>query len=110
MRCNSKEGRHGNTTPVAAYPVGASPYGLLDMVGNVWEWTRSVWGTYPYPTGLREKAQRENLKAARNKSRVRRGEASDDFHRLVRCAYRDRGHPNLSDKGIDFRVVVRPAS
>ncbi len=38
-RCNS--GAFGTTTPVDAYPEGASPFGLLDCCGNTWEWTES---------------------------------------------------------------------
>lgn len=31
--------QHGDTSPVDLYPAGASPYGVLGMAGNVWEWT-----------------------------------------------------------------------
>jgi formylglycine-generating enzyme required for sulfatase activity len=37
-RCNTEESRIRHTTIVTAYPMGASPFGVLDMVGNANEW------------------------------------------------------------------------
>jgi len=38
-KCNTYESEIGLTTPVKSYKEGLSPYGCLDMAGNVWEWT-----------------------------------------------------------------------
>ena len=50
-------GNVGDTVEVGHYPLGASPYGVLDMAGNVWEWVQDWYGPYPAtaqtnPTGL----------------------------------------------------------
>lgn len=48
-RCNTEELGFGDTTPVGIFLNGKSPYGCLDMAGNVWEWTRSLWGRKNHP-------------------------------------------------------------
>ncbi|MGH2542113.1 MAG: formylglycine-generating enzyme family protein, partial [Ardenticatenaceae bacterium] len=41
--CNTSESGSDGTRAVDAHPGGASPYGVLDMAGNVWEWTATVY-------------------------------------------------------------------
>jgi formylglycine-generating enzyme required for sulfatase activity len=108
IRCNSDELGLDDTTPVGIFPAGASPYGCLDMVGNVWEWTCSLWGDCPYPTDKKERAQREDLQASEDKRRVLRGGAFWYDRWDVRCACRYRYYPNGRYWVLGFRVVVLP--
>jgi formylglycine-generating enzyme required for sulfatase activity len=41
--CNSSEAKTDGTRPVDAHPDGASPYGVMDLAGNVWEWTATLY-------------------------------------------------------------------
>lgn len=51
-RYSAGDGRDGYayTSPVGQYPAGASPYGVLDMAGNVLQWTSSRYAPYPGAT------------------------------------------------------------
>ena len=47
--CNCKETGLKGTSPVGAFsPDGDTPEGVVDMVGNVWEWANSLFRPYPY--------------------------------------------------------------
>jgi len=112
-RCSFENHVRG-TTPVGRYsPQGDSPYGCADMAGNVWEWTRSLWGEdlrkpdfkYPYDP----EDGRENLGTGRDVRRVLRGGAFLDEDRRVRCAARLRLDPNRRYGDFGFRVVAARA-
>jgi len=77
---------YGDTLPVGSQPDGASPYGVLDMGGNVWEWTASKPGPYPYNPGDGRESPGEDG------YRVLRGAAFRTVN-PPRCAFRDVGTP-----------------
>jgi serine/threonine-protein kinase len=101
------------TTPVGAHGArGRSPFGCDDMAGNVWEWTRSLWGMqaakpeFGYPYSTRE-AEREDLRAGQDVRRVLRGGSFNNLARDVRCASRHADLPGASGDRRGFRVVLR---
>jgi formylglycine-generating enzyme required for sulfatase activity len=86
-----------HTTPVGTYPTGASPYGALDMAGNVWEWCLSRWAN-PY-------AHPENNDPVGESDRVVRGGSWYNADYQARCSYRLRLHANLRfDHDVSFRL------
>jgi len=98
-RCNTCESGMGRATPVDAYPTGASPYGVMDLVGNVWEWCRTLHADYPY----RADDGREDLTA--EGWRALRGGSWLDYEWGARPARRLSGQPDYVSRNTGFRVA-----
>lgn len=98
-RANTLESGIGRPTPVGLFSRGASAHGLLDMAGNVWEWTLSRYRPYPYdPQDGREAP-------GGGEARVVRGGSWGLNEWYARCAYRNGDLPAYFNDNLGFRVV-----
>ena len=93
----------GGTTSVGQYSRVVSPYGALDLAGNVGEWTSSLYRPYPYRVDDgREDPATEGV-------RVVRGGSFSLIRWNARCACRLRYTPDCRSGHVGFRVVVSHA-
>ncbi|MFQ5398573.1 MAG: formylglycine-generating enzyme family protein [Anaerolineae bacterium] len=77
--CNTEAAGIKGTTPVDRHPRGRSPYGAYDMIGNVWEWTSTLYKPYLYQAD----DGRENLR--KTGARVLHGGSWRSTPRLARA-------------------------
>jgi formylglycine-generating enzyme required for sulfatase activity len=88
-RENFSESGIGHTTPVNAYLRGASPLGVMDMAGNVWEWQANF------------RNLKENWLALR-------GDSWLDNRGYARVYRRANPLPNFRDSSLGFRLMALP--
>jgi toxoflavin biosynthesis protein ToxD len=120
--CNVRQPGRAGTTPVGSYLDGASPFGILDMAGNVWEWTRSLQASYPYLdderndvssdakpprfwTRIRSRLRWHDNDANHETRRVLRGGCYANPEGFARCACRFRLAPTTRTPFVGFRLV-----
>ena len=94
---------HPYTAPVGSFAAGASPFGLLDAVGNVWEWCED---TYAEDTYARFAAGSHDA-APTGALRVFRGGGWASAAKDGRTTFRGRDAPASRNSNLGFRVVLR---
>ncbi len=101
------------TAPVSAYPGGAGVYGCCDLLGNVQQWTSTLWGgkpdqpdfPYPYDAGDgREDAEAEQQ--LNQTYRIHRGGSYRDPATELRCTARGFSPPDSKVAWRGLRVAL----
>ena len=98
----STDDGYAQTAPVGSFPSGASPYAVLDMAGNVWEWVADWYNFFYYG----KSPQLNPLGPNMGEERVLRGGAWNGSDSNARSAFRAWLEPEKKDIGIGFRCVM----
>ncbi|KAA3648415.1 MAG: formylglycine-generating enzyme family protein [Chloroflexi bacterium] len=99
-RSNTKEHRLGATTKIGTYsPAGDSPWGAIDMAGNVYEWTSSRFQAYPFTT------ENADAQTGSGENHIVRGGAWYYSRKLARCAAREKVLASFSSPALGFRIA-----
>ena len=88
------------TSPVGSYPRGASPFGIEDMAGNVWEWCLDFFEPYKG----KERTNPRSLSSASGR-RIYRGGSWKSRATSLRAATRNFNVPQYSANDVGFRIV-----
>jgi formylglycine-generating enzyme required for sulfatase activity len=96
----------GDTSAAGSYPSGASPYGALDMAGNVWEWVNDWYQSDYYASSPASNPPGPGS----GDYRVLRG--SDWYYDwdALRVANRDYNYPDIRNVSVGFRCAAPPAN
>ncbi|WP_066246116.1 formylglycine-generating enzyme family protein [Beggiatoa leptomitoformis] len=86
------------TAPVGSFP--ANPYGLYDMTGNVWEWTRDWYASYS------REPKTDPYGPIIGSHRVIRGNSWEDNARRSRSSFRGYHEPEKKTAYLGFRLII----
>jgi len=104
VHSHARPGDRGSTEAVGSYPQGASPFGALDMAGNVWNWCADYYGEHYY----RMSPNRNPAGPVSGDCRVLRGGSWHYFKEMYfRVSYRFSNVPVYTSYNIGFRCVMR---
>ncbi len=93
---------YADTAPVGSFPAGASPYGALDMAGNVWEWVADWYDAQAYAAAPAE----DPAGPETGVYHVLRGGSWLDLFSEVRAANRFWAEPSAQQAHVGFRCAL----
>ena len=88
-----------DTSPVGSYPGGESPYKVLDLSGNVWEWVQDYYGYYDRSDDYNPSGPRSGIEVV-----LRGGSWTNDMD-LARTTFRAHNEKTFVNNDIGFRCV-----